>query len=276
MAGRDKTKNNGEKVVDTPFEEKLSRHNSLLDFHTVNILDAMFISMAKDRKICQLDCVTLLRAIGMCPTDADLRPFFDRLNIRDAVREAEERRTRDERMRKELEDAQNAAAMLTGAKRETVKNLKEKKVATGGRRDEQKSLPWVPPERRPVVTWSMFLAALQPEYKDLAVCEAELRQAWAVFDKNGSGTLDQQTLLSVLTGKGTEPLAPQEVKSFLEVFTWPNVSIDDICHALAGTLQPRPQSAGPSGRLPSAAGSQRAPSAGASGRPASTAGSVPG
>lgn len=218
---------------DAPYITKLSRFNSALDFNLVNTLDQMFHIMAKERKICQLDCVTLIRAIGMNPTDADLRPFFERLNIRDAIRESEERRMRDEQKRKELMEAQASAA--ASMKRDTVKALKDRKATA-----KEQQYVWVPPERRPVVTWPMFINALWPEYRDSSVCSREIREAWDVFAPSDDPTkMMTADFVRLLTAHGPAPLTPAEVRAVLELFPG-TVTLDALVGKAAGGPTVRP------------------------------------
>lgn len=65
-----------------------------------------------------------------------------------------------------------------------------------------------------VIEFEEFVAFMKTKRKDKATEEAELREAFAVFDKNGDGTIERAELLKVMTELG-EKMTVEEVDEMI-------------------------------------------------------------
>lgn len=65
-----------------------------------------------------------------------------------------------------------------------------------------------------LIEFEEFVAFMKNRKKDKATEEAELREAFAVFDKNGDGTIERAELMKVMTELG-EKLTAEEVDEMI-------------------------------------------------------------
>eukprot|EP01012_Entosiphon_sulcatum_P008481 TRINITY_DN14613_c0_g1_i1.p1 TRINITY_DN14613_c0_g1~~TRINITY_DN14613_c0_g1_i1.p1 ORF type:complete len:288 (-),score=74.27 TRINITY_DN14613_c0_g1_i1:1015-1851(-) len=216
--------------------------HSVLTSDVINEVEQTFKSKATDGLVSQMDMILLIRSMGMNPTDSDLDQLFDAMQIRDPERERQERIERDERERKEKERREKEKAELEAAgddkkaKREAQRKAASAAVKKRGKEEEKKdTFVWIPPERRPMVDWTSFITHVEPFYKDNKIEEEEIMRAFKVFDREGRGWIGKDELIKILTQKGEDILAPQEVTILSEMFSHSRVDFREFAQKMQGT-----------------------------------------
>eukprot|EP01006_Ploeotia_vitrea_P063327 TRINITY_DN85328_c0_g1_i1.p1 TRINITY_DN85328_c0_g1~~TRINITY_DN85328_c0_g1_i1.p1 ORF type:complete len:278 (-),score=55.08 TRINITY_DN85328_c0_g1_i1:179-1012(-) len=221
-----------------------TRH-SVLTSDVINEAEQTFKSIAKDGFVSQLDIVTIMRSMGMNPTESDLDALFDVMQIRDPERERQERIERDERLRKEKErrEKEKAEAALKDDKKKMNPAAAAKKMNKKKKDDEKKeAYVWVPPEKRPVVDWTSFITHVEPFYKDNKIEEDAITQALKVFDKEGKMWMHKDELIRLLTTKGEDILSPPEVLILKELFPSTRIDFKEFAAKMQGTwIEPKPE-----------------------------------
>lgn len=219
--------------IKPPPDPKL---HSVLTSDVINQIEGIFKALAdKDGLVSQLDIVTLVRSMGMNPTENELTELIDALQIRDPEKEKLERIERDERERKgrEQREKEKADAAIQSDKKAAKPPAKGSKLK--GKEETKDALLWVPPERRPLVDWKKFIATVEPFYKDNRIEEEEIIQAFRVFDREGKGWIHRDELIKIMCTKGEEVLSPTEVAQLVETFPNSEIRFREFAQRMQGT-----------------------------------------
>jgi Ca2+-binding EF-hand superfamily protein len=208
--------------------------------------------------VSKLDMLTLLRGMGMNPTDADLEDLFASMQPLVAEYEAmvreEEARNEKERLKNEAKLARgrrNVIQMAPGGKaiqKMTPGGKSARGNGKGAAAEEQKEeeedprLKAIlePVEEMKNIDWHIFIHSLEPVFKDSRQEEREVLNALAVFDEDGLGRLTMDRLVEILTTHGESILSPAEVKQLRETFTENTVEFKEFAKRLQGTWVPPP------------------------------------
>jgi len=218
--------------------------HSFLTSDVINEAEATFNLLAdKNGRVSEADVVTIVRSIGMNPTDGDLARLVEALGIRDPERERQERRQRDLRAQRSPRTAPQADGTPSPTKRPVGtrgRGAAGRGAGKGTGTGDTDDAPWIPPERRPVVDWSTFLASLEPLYKNRSLEEEEIVAALRVFDREGRGRMPRDDLVTILTTRGDDVLAPSEVALLLELFPRGTVDFLEFAQKMQGTYEEPP------------------------------------
>lgn len=228
----------------------------------------------KEKKcISKLDMLTLLRGMGMNPTDGDLDSLHANMaplisEYEDMVREEEKRK---ERERKKLESKQAGPKSTNPVKDKAdreKKKLEEMKKANkesarsgrsrpstaatgdsnndggdggeGGEDGKKKKSKLEPPEEVKNIDWHIFMHSVEPIFKDSRQEEKELMDCLSVFAEKGSDSLSMARLIEIATQNGESVLSPAEVKMLKEAFPVNKINMREFTKKLLGTYVPPP------------------------------------
>ena len=251
---------------------------SVLTSDVHNEAELIFHILEHREKKCvsKLDMLTLLRGMGMNPTDGDLdklhismAPLID--EYEEMVREEERRK---ERERKKMEDKRGGPKSTNVVKDKAEKQKKideaqlKKSVKGGSTRDgsrpgtaatgastadsaeteeeKKKKLEskLEAPEEVKNIDWHIFMHSVEREFKDARQEEKELMEAFAVFDNDNKNSMTMTELIEMATQNGASVLTPAEVKQLKDAFpdetAKDKLNFRDFSKKLLGTYVPPP------------------------------------
>jgi Ca2+-binding EF-hand superfamily protein len=227
--------------------EKRKKLASVLTSDVHNEAELIFgILENKDRKcISFLDCLTLLRGIGMNPTTADMDEL--RKSMAEPIQRLEEWRLEQERIKEkerkkeEKKDAKGGDKKKPDPKKDGKKGDAAAAPAdgTGQAADgqpEKKKRP-EPAEEAKNIDWNIFISCIEPIYRDNHVEREEIISALKVFDRSGAGRIKRADLARIVTTNGESVLSPAEEKMLLETLP-EECSFEELAGRLQGTYQP--------------------------------------
>ena len=193
----------------------------------------------KDRKlISYLDCLTLLRGMGMNPTTADMDDLHETMKEPiaklEAIRLEEERKREKERKALEKKDPKKEKAEKEKAEKEKAEKEKAEAEAEKDGQPKKKVLA-EPAEEIKNIDWNIFIHAVEPIYKDNEAEQEEIIAALRVFDTTGKGKLTRSELLKAVTESGESVLSPAEVKQLKEAFPNDVIEFEEFAQRLQGT-----------------------------------------
>ena len=229
------------------------------------------------RCVSKLDMLTLLRGMGMNPTDGDLDSLHATMQpliaeYEEMVREEERRKERErkkmeakaggpkstnpvkdkaDKEKKKLDDIKkaNMSARSGRSTRPSTaatgdsKDDNNGKDGEGGETDKdgkKKKGKLDPPEEIKNIDWHIFMHSVEPIFKDARQEEKELMQALSVFDPDGVGSMSMKQLVEIATQNGESVLSPAEVKQLKESFPENRINFRDFTKKLLGTYVPPP------------------------------------
>lgn len=247
---------------------------SVLTSDVHNEAEIIFHILEHREKKCvsKLDMLTLLRGMGMCPTDGDLdllhasmAPLIE--EYEEMVREEEKRK---ERERKKMEDKRGGPKSTNPVKdraekeKKKIDDIKRQNSARGSSRggasrpstaatgdesnkeltEEEKKKKAEskiePPEEIKNIDWHIFMHSVEPFFKDNRQEERELMNAFSVFDPDGLGCMTMKQLVEIATQNGESVLTPAEVKQLKEAFPGDMIEFKEFTKKLLGTWVPPP------------------------------------
>lgn len=210
----------------------------------------------KDKKlISYLDCLTLLRGIGMNPIQEDMdmlkESMAEPINRLTEWRLEQEAKAEKERKKEE--------AKKGGDKKGEKKDAKKpdpKKDGKGGKSAAEGGAPADGPEaeeaaalakkkREPAeemknIDWNIFISCIEPLYRDNHVEQEEIVAALRVFDVNGIGRMTRSDLARIVTTNGESVLSPAEEKQLHEVLP-EDFTLEELAARIQGTYVPPTQ-----------------------------------
>ena len=252
---------------------------SVLTSDVHNEAEIIFHILEHREKKCvsKLDMLTLLRGMGMNPTDGDLDSLHASMQpliseYEEMVREEERRKERErkkmeakqggpkstnpvkdkaDREKKKLDDIkkQNASARSGRSTRPSTAATGDSKDGAEGSMKEgeeldkdgkKKKSKLDPPEEIKNIDWHIFMHCVEPVFKDARQEEKELMQAFSVFDPDGVGSMSMNQLIEIATQNGESVLSPAEVKQLKEAFPEKRIDFRDFTKKLLGTYVPPP------------------------------------
>lgn len=234
--------------------EKKKRLPSVLTSDVHNEAELIFsILENKEKKlISYLDCVTLLRGIGMNPTQADMDELKEAM-VEPIARLTEwrleqEAKAEKERKKEEKKDPKKAEK---GAKKpdpkKDGKNPDPKKGDTAGgagaegaEGEGEVKKKKEPAEEVKCIDWNIFISCIEPLYRDNHVEQEEIVAALKVFDVNGTGRMKRADLARIVTTNGESVLSPAEEKQLHEVLP-EDFTLDELAARIQGTYVPPSQ-----------------------------------
>jgi hypothetical protein len=246
------------KVREMSTPEKKRRMPSVLTSDVHNEAELIFgILENKDKKlISYLDCLTLLRGIGMNPTQEDMdllkESMAEPINRLTEWRLEQEAKAEKERKKEE--------AKKGGDKKEAKKPDPKKDGKKDGKKDAKGAADGPPPaegspeaeeaeklrkKREPAeemknIDWNIFISCIEPLYRDNHVEQEEIVAALRVFDVNGIGRLTRSDLARIVTTNGESVLSPAEEKQLNDVLP-EDFTLEELAARIQGTYVPPTQ-----------------------------------
>lgn len=227
-----------------------------------NEAELLFQMLQHKDKLCvsSLDCLTILRGMGMNPTQVDmeqlLRAMAPYINELDDLRREEERKRDKEKKKEEERLAKSggakpkpkpAAADAKGGKdgkgAATGKDGKPGDAAGGAAAAEGEDGEKVkaePAEEVKNIDWEIFITCVEPMYKDNRQEEREILAALGIFDQDQRNTITKTELKKILSENGESVLSPAEIKQFDEMFKDEVMDMREFAQRLQGTYVPPP------------------------------------
>lgn len=245
---------------------------SVLTSDVHNEAEIIFHILEHREKKCvsKLDMLTLLRGMGMNPTDGDLESLHASMQplieeYEDMVREEEKRKERErkkleamkggpkttnpvkdkaEREKKKLEAMRNSARGSGRSRPSTAatgdSSQKDGETGSGGKDGDKKKPKTDPPEEIKNIDWHIFMHCVEPVFKDSRQEEKELLEAFRIFDPDGYGKMPMSKLIDIATQHGESVLSPAEVKLLRESLPGELIEFKQFTKKLLGTWVPPP------------------------------------
>lgn len=196
----------------------------------------------KEKKlISYLDCLTLLRGMGMNPTTAVLEDMYETMKApiaeAEAIRLAEEVKREKERKAAEKKDPKKEKAEKEKAEKEAAEKKKAEEEAAAAGGEPKKKVLAEPAEEVKNITWSIFIHAVEPIYSNNQKEEEKIVEALKTFDKTGTGSMSRDQLIKILTENGESVLSPAEIKQLKEAFPNETIEFTEFAKRIQGTYQ---------------------------------------
>lgn len=226
-----------------PIPEKPNRPVSILRSSVQNEAELIFsILEQKDRQcISFLDVMTLMRGMGMNPTQSDMD--YLKAVMAEPIQKAEEIRMEEER-RKEKERLKNEKKDPKKEKEQKDKEAKEKAEAEAAAAEgaPEKKKPKPPPQEEiKNIDWNVFISAVEPIYQNNTEEEKNIIEALKVCMPKGATEIDRETLIKFVTECGESVLSPAEVKQLEEMFPAKSMPMKEFAQRVQGTYVPPTQ-----------------------------------
>ena len=221
------------------------------DVHNEAELIFTILENKEKKLISYLDCLTLLRGMGMNPTASDMD------ELRESMAEPVQRLTEwrlEQEAKAERERKKEEAKK--GGEKKAEKGSKDGKGAKKGKGDDKpaadgtavesaegaegdkKRRPKVEPaEETKNIDWNIFISCVEPLYRDNHVEQEEIVAALRVFDVNGTGVIKRSDLARIVTTNGESVLSPAEEKQLHEVLP-EQCTLEELAARIQGTYVP--------------------------------------
>eukprot|EP00796_Vickermania_ingenoplastis_P001855 gene1855-1134_t len=195
----------------------------------------------KEKLVSFLDCTTLLRGMGMNPTNHDLDKFKAR--IREPVIRLEQWRLEEE-VRREKERRKEEAKELKKMGRKISKADKKKQEEEKKKKEEEnkENEKIIPVEEVKNIDWNIFISCAEEIFRDAATEEKTVFKALKVFDKDDDSpmTMTIDRLIEIVTSGGESVLTQAEVKQLRKDLP-AKCSFAELAARLQGTYVPPTQ-----------------------------------
>lgn len=171
---------------------------------------------SKEKLVSFLDCTTLLRSMGMNPTQDDM----DRMKELTAKPIARlEQWRREEELRQDKERRKEEARERKGKDRGSVapnkKSIAEKPAAEDGAANAEagaEAASLVPAEEIKNIDWNIFIHCAELVFRDRMREQHAVLEALKVFIGTSSAVVSRDRLMEIVTTNGDNVLTPAEVK----------------------------------------------------------------
>lgn len=221
-----------------------------------NEAELLFQMLQHKDKLCvsSLDCLTILRGMGMNPTQGDMEALL--ADMAPYIRELDDLRREEERKReKEKKKEEDKKGKKPEAKKPDPKASKggdkgkgggDVKVGPDGKpiagagdgKEGEEKVKVEPSEEVKNIDWEIFITCVEPMYKDNRQEEREILAALSTF---GTDSISKAELCKILSENGESVLSPAEIKQFMETFTADVIEFREFAQRLQGTYVPPPQ-----------------------------------
>ncbi|KEG14168.1 calmodulin [Trypanosoma grayi] len=224
------------------MEERPRRPPSVLTSEVYNEAETIFTMLEnKEKLISFLDCMTLLRGMGMNPTQGDMD--YLRTRMADPVlrleqwRREEELKREKERRREEMREKKRGSSMYPQKKphKSIVERTLEAEAAEG--QTPQQPVKIVPVEEIKNIDWNIFISCAEEIYRDAAAEQKDVLTALKVVDNEGAGEVAIDELVRVVTTNGESVLSPAEAQQ-LRALLPKKCSLTEMAARLQGTYVP--------------------------------------
>ncbi|KPA78680.1 hypothetical protein ABB37_06280 [Leptomonas pyrrhocoris] len=170
----------------------------------------------KEKLISFLDCTTLLRSMGMNPTQDDmdkLKKLMAEPIVRlEQWRREDELRRDKERRKEEARERKGKGRMSVAAAKKSI----AEKVGEGGVNEAVPPLP-TPAEEIKNIDWNIFIHCAEMVFRDRMREESAVVEALKVFVGSSAAVMTRDRLIEIVTTQGDNVLTPAEVKVLVTV-----------------------------------------------------------
>ncbi|ORC92761.1 calmodulin [Trypanosoma theileri] len=225
------------------MEERTRRPPSVLTSEVYNEAETIFAMLEnKEKLVSFLDCMTLLRGMGMNPTQDDMDHL--RARMADPIlrleqwRREEELKREKERRREEMREKRRASSAFVQRKprKSVVERALEVQAAEG--QAPQQPVKIVPVEEIKNIDWNIFISCAEEIYRDAATEQKDVWAALKVFDKENTGEMSIDDLIRIVTTNGESVLNPAEAQQLRSLLPQ-KCSLAEIAARMQGTyVQP--------------------------------------
>ncbi|RNF22225.1 calmodulin [Trypanosoma conorhini] len=221
------------------MDERARRPPSVLTSEVYNEAETIFVMLEnKEKLVSFLDCMTLLRGMGMNPTQADMDYLRERmadpiLRLEQWRREEELKREK-ERRREEMRDRKRSSSAYPQKK--PRKSAVERALQAGAAEGQvpQQNVKIVPVEEIKNIDWNIFISCAEEIYRDAAAEQRDVLGALKLVDKDGAGEMTIDELVRIVTTNGESVLNPGEAQQ-LRMLLPPKCSLLELAARLQGT-----------------------------------------
>lgn len=201
---------------------------SVLTSDVYNDAEVSFAMLqSKDKLVSFLDCTTLLRSMGMNPTQEDMDKLKE-IMAEPIVRLEQWRREEELRRDKELrkEEARERKGRERGSISAAKKSIAEKGGDEGGGGTAAAAttdgaaaatVSLTPAEELKNIDWNIFIHSAEMIFRDRMREEHAVVEALKVFAGSAAAVMSRDQLMEIVTTHGDNVLTPAEVKALVTV-----------------------------------------------------------
>lgn len=224
------------------MEEQVRHPPSVLTSEVYNEAETIFSMLEnKEKLVSFLDCMTLLRGMGMNPTQGDMDYLRERmadpiLRLENWRREEELRREK-ERRREEMREKRRGSSVFVQSKARRSLSERVSEVNTTESPTSAQPVKITPVEEIKNIDWNIFISCAEEIYRDALTEQKGVLSALKVLDKEGTGEMAIEDLVRIVTTNGESVLSPAEVQQ-LRALLPPRCGLAEIAARLQGTYTP--------------------------------------
>ncbi|KAG8347052.1 hypothetical protein ERJ75_000929300 [Trypanosoma vivax] len=223
------------------MEDRPRRHPCVLTSEVYNEAEITFnILENKEKLVSFLDCMTLLRGMGMNPTQEDMDYLRERmaepvLRLEEWRRNEELKRDKERRREEMKEKSQRSTSVQNKALKRPADRTAEGTPANA--QNPQQPVKVVPVEEIKNIDWNIFISCAEEIYRDAATEQKDVLAALKVLDEEGNGTMTIDELVNFVTTNGEGVLSPAEAQQ-LRTLLPKECSLVELAARLQGTYVP--------------------------------------
>jgi len=193
----------------------------------------------KEKLVSFLDCTTLLRGMGMNPTQEDM-DHMKELMAEPIVRLEQWRREEELKREKERrkEEARERKSKVRISVAPPKKSLAEKAIDAA---QEEKAVKIIPVEEIKNIDWNIFISCTEATFRDRMREEKTVYEALKLFvDAENPQQMTREQLIHIVTSNGDNVLSAAEVKLISAVLP-ETCSVKELASRIQGTYVPPTQ-----------------------------------
>ncbi|CBH16394.1 hypothetical protein, conserved [Trypanosoma brucei gambiense DAL972] len=223
------------------MEERQRRHPRVLTSEVYNDAEATFNLLEnKEKLVSLLDCVTLLRAMGMNPTQDDIDYLRERmaepvLRLEEWRRNEEIRRDKEQR-REEMKDRKRIGTVAMKKNTKLAGDRSAEGTVQDGQNPQQ-PVKITPAEEVKNIDWNIFISCVEEIYRDAVTEQKEVLGALRILDTEGDDSITIDELVELVTTNGESVLNPAEVQQLRSLLP-KECSLPELASRLQGTYVP--------------------------------------
>nr|CCC94282.1 conserved hypothetical protein [Trypanosoma congolense IL3000] len=223
------------------MDERQRRNPRVLTSEVYNDAEVTFSLLEnKEKLVSLLDCMTLLRAMGMNPTQDDIDYLRERMAVPvlrlEEWRRNEELKRDKEQRREEMKERKKLPSIAAKKNTKGAGDRSPDGPSQDGQNPQQ-PVKIVPPEEVKNIDWNIFISCVEEIYRDAALEQEEVLEALKILDAEGSDTITVDKLVELVTTDGESVLNPAEVQQLRSLIP-KECSLTELAARLQGTYVP--------------------------------------
>lgn len=214
---------------------------SVITSETYNDAEIIFNMLQnKEKLVSFLDCTTLLRGMGMNPTQEDMDHMKELMaepivRLEQWRREEELRREKERRKEEARERKSKARISVAPSKK---KSLAEKAIVAA---QDEKAVKIIPAEEIKNIDWNIFISCAEMIFRDCMREEKAVYDALKIFnDDERPLQMTREQLIQIVTSNGDNVLSTAEVKLLASAIP-ETCSFKELASRIQGTYVPPTQ-----------------------------------